>query len=382
MAVMSFQMSPGSVLVDRMGSLRRNLQQEAKSLQDVCVFSRKLEPFTDCLRNEFAKCLGDLDALIAGAEAKEVPNQYVALARIQQTASTLFGEALALRLADSIRGQLDNGLCQVADHLLKQFAQLVTLQIPQITTMAEAEFYGTASRVIRLRYPAKSIWDLPVLAHEFAHSFGPLWTTGCGNIVHPRESFLRNPALGSPALLDEYFSDLLATFILGPAYVCTCIVDRFIPTIDRDGPKHPAHTKRAWWILKGLELLSELVEDSEDRSDFRLICCELRQFWASCLGLAGVEDLRDYEQQPLHLAANQLFSQFKTNLSLAPYTNPRNAWRLVADFKEQNESDCSNCNVRDILNAAWFMRLQLYRSNTSFDPLIEKWMLDLARRLS
>src|SRR5580698_440487 len=107
--------------------------------------------------------------------------------------------------------------------MLAELAAAVTLRTPQLTTLAESEFYRRSSRVIRLRYPASTVWDLPVLAHEFAHSFGPLWLVQNAVDPHPRETFVRDADLGSLRINDEYFCDLLATFLLGPAYACTCL---------------------------------------------------------------------------------------------------------------------------------------------------------------
>ena len=38
-----------------------------------------------------------------------------------------------------------------------------------MTILAELEYTGHHARIIGLRFPAASIWDLPIAAHEFGH---------------------------------------------------------------------------------------------------------------------------------------------------------------------------------------------------------------------
>jgi hypothetical protein len=363
--------------------LQKQLREELLSIQHVTAFGPHFEPFTDSLRGEVLKCSADLGSLIEAAKSREHQDHHVDFAYLQRRARALLGEAFALKLADSIRTHADKGICQIGDKLLAEFAAAVTLRVPQLTTVGDSEFYSSSSRVIRLRYPVDSIWDLPILAHEFAHFFGPLWTAQNARIVHPHESFVLSAGLGSPMVNDEYFCDLLATFLLGPAYVCACILERFVATADKDGATHPSDSKRAWWVLKGLELLAGLIDDEDDKLDFSSVAEDLRLFWTRYLRAAGVRELDEPEIEKLEGAIERLFEQLKRELRLAPYISPCLAWGLAADYKEQLfDRHRLGVTVRDILNAAWFVRLEACKHETNCEPALGNWALSLIRRLN
>lgn len=378
---MSSQIAPQLVFAERLDVLRRQLHEESLSVQNVAHYGTHYEPFADHLRREILKCLADVKTLVGIATADNLHNGNRQLTSLQRRAAALFGEALALKLADSIRRLAGDDMCVIGDKLLAEFGAAVTFQLPQLTTMADTDYYGTYSQAIRLRYPTNSIWGLPVLAHEFAHSFGPYWTVKASTAQHPRDKFVQTAGLGTPLVHDEYFCDLLATFLLGPAYVCTCIVDRFVPSFDRDTPTHPSDPKRAWWVLTGLNLLSELLDDTDDRADFKSISQELWTFWDSYSRSSGHDDLSAVEAHSLEVAIGILFDDLRKDLVLAPYTRPRIAWGLKADFSAQIASNCSTITVRDVLNAAWLIRLDYYKSGRVLDSSVQRWAVNLLKRI-
>jgi hypothetical protein len=374
-------MTPDAILLERLGVLRDQLRAEEVSIQDVSKSDAYYAPFVDYLRNELLNCLRAVNELSSADPRHKPVERHAALVDLQRQSRMLFGEALALRLAPSVRGHADNGMCRIGDRILSELGTVVALRVPQLTTASDSEYFGRSSRVIRLRYPTRSLWDLPVLAHEFAHSFGPLWAIRTSPAEYPRDHFLMSAGLGPTLEVhDEYFCDLLATVLLGPAYVCTCIFDRFAPGRDKDTRTHPADTKRAWWVLKGLELVTDLIQDADDRATLKVLASFLQEFWKSYLYSAGQGDLDDRETKKLGAAITLLFADVTNNLALAPYKNFRVAWGLAADFKEGLDSDVSAVTARDVLNAAWSIRVDCYRE-ASHTPTLEAWAVELLRRI-
>ena len=375
---MTAQIQPGFVFRCRASSLRAKIADESNVLRGLSAPGQAYSSFANALRVEMEKLANEITVLLEALGVNGTSLPHLSMERIQLRAMNLFGEALALRLADSIRGHLDLGMCRIADSILAELAEAVTVQVPHLSTVAEAEYYGASSRVIRLRYPTKSIWDLPVLAHEYGHSFGPAWTVKDAPDLHPHETFVHSGKLGSQTLNDEYFCDLLATFLLGPAYVSMCILERFNPSASTDNETHPSDLKRAYWVLCGLDLLAELVEDDEGSADYRSQSKFLRSIWDGYRSSCSSEDLTETEKAILEFHATGLFAKFQTALPLAAYTNSSAPWELVADYKDGMKTQ-SGKKFRDILNASWLVRVR-HGTDPRTIASIAEWALELARR--
>jgi len=68
---------------------------------------------------------------------------------------------------------LDNRICDLADEYLRHLARVTTVDWTRMTILADSEFFAPMTDIIRMRYPHFSIWNLPVLAHEFGHFATP-----------------------------------------------------------------------------------------------------------------------------------------------------------------------------------------------------------------
>jgi len=374
--------------------LRAELSRELNAL-GAPKYGGVYAPFTKALISELSMIGVQLDLLSKESAVLAARLPQMRFGRIQRKARTLFGEALGLRMAECVRKDLDNGMCAIADRLLSEFARAVTLEIPLLSTVAESEFFGASTRIVRLRYPTNSIWDLPVLGHEFAHSFGPLWYWAGAPDEHPRQSFVRNSRLGTRLVSDEYFCDLMGTFLLGPSYALMCILDRFDPTASEDTETHPSDVKRAWWVLRGLELLGGELPNGDDREEYKEMACELRELWTAFTKDSGADSVTDNDVAALELAIQSLFPQMSLGLPIAAYKCPRIAWGLVADYKETPKSSSGDripvvgvathrqasprTDIRDVLNAAWLLR----RENKNGDLAhIDAWARGLAGSVS
>jgi hypothetical protein len=343
-----------SVFVGQTEALRRDLRREKSWLEGSATEAGAYVSFAAKVLNDTHKLIDELDRLAAQPTANGLLQQQSLLEK-QTRAANLFGEILTLRTIEAVRSS-GGPLCLWADQLLRQLANS-TMPIPLLTTVADSEFFGVASRIIRMRYPATSIWDLCILGHEFGHAFGPLWYVSGGLDDYPHRTFIKNRelGLGPPRVMDEYFCDLLAVFLLGPAYVYTCILTRFNPERTGDGETHPPDVRRAWWILRGLELLGGMAE-AGIRARYQAIADGLRIFWTEYCERSQPASLGD--ETKLELAVQSLFLKMSLNLPSAAYVDLGKARGLQADFEEDKRLESRGLQIRDLLNAAWLERAE------------------------
>ena len=368
------QIKACSVFAAQATILRNELAGEQKWLESAQFQDGPYGPFARNLHGDIQQTMANLDDLIPKSNTATLPQSRFASLRARAT--NLFSEVLALRSVEFIRANnLDNGMCLIGDKLLAELGKAVRLEVPHLTTVAESEFFGSPSRVIRLRYPAISTWDLPVLAHEFGHSFGPLWYVERALKQHPHEIFLNSGELGSRRVADEYFCDLLATFLLGPAYPSMCVLLRFDPTNGTDSETHPADTKRAWWVLRGLELLAEMA-DADTASDYRGIVARLRGFWGGYIAQSNAADVTETED--LEASIQKLFSKLQSGLPGAAYTDPGPAWGLKRQYDKKASVTMAGGQLRHLLNAAWFARSDDV-TDLRKPVQIDKWVREFAR---
>lgn len=350
-------MDPKSLFLTRASLLKKKLIVQKDSLEHTSPVSA-LRPFHLSVVAEIGRVLTELDLVISSCNAGSDRLPQLRLSRVRQRAAAVFGEVFALKLAQYVRDGIDNGMCLIADLLLRELARAVTFELPQMSTIAESEFFGVSARVIRMRFPATSLWDLPVLGHEFGHLFGPLWHIPDGPNPYPQQAFLQSRDLGSPAVNDEYFCDLFATYLLGPAYPLMCILDRLDPDNVTDSQTHPSDLKRAWWVMRSLELLAQSLPDEQERTEYAVIANRLRSFWGAYVERTGGGVLAESETGPLKVASQRLFAQMQLDLSQAAYQTMNKAWGLVADYRQGQPTDIADVTMRDLLNALWFARLE------------------------
>ena len=338
-----------------------------------------LKPFVQRVRADIVKRLSDLDEI--GREAAQNSHRLPQkrFADLERKSLQLFGECLAMRLAEFTRKSVGEVICTLADKLLAELVSAVAFDLPQFTTIADAEYIGGSSRIIRLRYPATSIWDLPVVGHEFGHCFGPHWYCPDSLEPYPREAFLKTSSLGSRSMNDEYFCDLFATYVVGPCYPAMCILERFDPTASSsDDDTHPPDVKRAWWVLRALELIAESTADPDEGGDLRSASEQLRRIWNGFIEECGTAELTDEETAPLEIALQKMIGKMRRGLPAAAYGPLAPAWGLVADYKDSEERSQA-VSLRDLLNASWFLRLEGLQREERVEAM-GKWAWNIARK--
>jgi hypothetical protein len=273
---------------------------------------------------------------------------------------------------------LDQALCKVADFLLDGLDHLGPeyMKWGRFTILAEEEFFGSMAAVIRLRYPDLSIWNLPVVAHEFGHFVA--W-----RLEEPDEGKFKDyvqqfqdvlPPVSQTQNVDghtrraqedrrrlflhEYYADSFATYALGPAYAYTCLLLRFDPKAAyTDGQEHPSYQKRAHAILQTLEEMNK-VEGSEGR--YTGIIKNFRLCWEK-----SVEEARPPEQPAtdrdlyrLEKLVETLHHRLGTKIYRVRYCGWSQAARISGRLADQQQAHFPQPGdkLRDVLNGAWRYR--------------------------
>jgi hypothetical protein len=297
----------------------------------------------------------------------------------------LFGECLAYLQAARARGaEADAKLCGVADALLDELNAACELNWRRFIILAGDESFSDRVQIIRMRFPFSGVWDLPVAAHEFGH-FAAFRVTAAtannGRSLLFREYLDRyleqHPDLGEEwnYYLNEFFSDIFATFVLGPSYACTSLLLRFtVADVNKESDqRHPSYAKRAFAILETLRRMNS-AEGTEGH--FSDVLNLLKSEWAEALLSAKVETALSPEvQNQIGAIARDIFWILHRGCRNARYTGWQTALTLHFGWQANDETVAQKPAIRDLLNAAWLARLQLQPGNSS-EP-ISSLMLSL-----
>lgn len=276
---------------------------------------------------------------------------------------------------------LDNGICDLADEYLKHLARVTAIEWQRMTILADSEFFAPMTDIIRMRYPHFSIWNLPVLAHEFGHFVTPRLQDRLER-TDPLREFRRRirteartdvpPQLADGAEeraskhLDEFIADAFAAYAAGPAYVCACILLRFEPAhADEEGPDHPADGRRAYLLFRLLETFS---------ADYSKVAGTLQSMWTANLEAAGRRPMRQPDAW-LDRIASALAAILP---ALAPKARFDAAqWRNAATLSDRLLTDRRMevaLTPNEITNGAWLCRIA---NDEAKAPLISAKALEL-----
>ncbi|MFE2413906.1 hypothetical protein ACFXDE_36805 [Kitasatospora sp. NPDC059408] len=289
---------------------------------------------------------------------------------LQTDLTGLFEEILALVEGAALRAAgADEGYCGLADALIDEIVKKTDVPWGAFTVLGSREFYARSTRVIRVRYPGRSFWELPVAVHELGHFLGPELKRADGaRSVHPFEGLLESARADEPhywSWLHEIFSDVFATHVLGPCYGLTCAFDRFDPVEARDdSATHPAPNTR-------MAVITAALDGSGAVEDYAWVRDAMVTAWQSSTGEAGTADGRDGRgvlPEPFSswfAASSDLIAEF---LPTAGYDGWLHAMLLAhrltaADASHNTSLDVSGDSsdgqrIRNVVNAAWLVRLR------------------------
>lgn len=277
-------------------------------------------------------------------------------------------ESLVKECLDFIQGALarsagiDFGLCRIADAMLMEIGHRSDISWTRFTILAVGEFFHDIAEIIRLRFPDSTIWNLPVACHELGHfAEQNVSERYYGQTSYPIKQIMEQERLNDPTsipFLRELFADLFATYALGPAYACTCIMLRFDPTQAQvDGADHPSSAKRVYFILKALDTMDK----SEVTRPYRTTIETLSELWRQSVIPQGTS-LEESATTQLNTWFDMFYFELAKKRSLKYSWGQASA--LIPMLKANSPSKnvlkqmATKTTVSDVLNAAWICRLE------------------------
>jgi hypothetical protein len=299
------------------------------------------------------------------------------LATLGQECDKLFSECLAYAMGPLTRGlpwqgeSLDGGLCAIGDEMLEELTVPVDQLWSRRTVLSDSEFIGEATQIIRLRFPAGAIWDLPVAAHEFGHllGLGQRFRRGIEGLAQQDKE--RN-------WLHEFFADVFATYVLGPAFVSTCLLTRFDPSADpnRNPDTHPSDGLRALGILLTLGEMEETPGQSV--RTIAGISMLLSDAWQACLSAAApaAGEIEGPQRDRLHRWIPQLYELIKEAFPAAKCAQwsaaEGLAWKIKTRPLPPRPDDLIQTSIGAIVNAAWRARITLCENPYEVEQVSKK----------
>jgi hypothetical protein len=388
-------MRPHDAIEAQIELLREELIRCRKTIDSTGIDAK----FRGRVAARFDKEVTRLEASNAALKAKVTSGQplnacWRELRKVQRDSSRVFDECLAfIQGALARKAELDGGICALTDDLLDDLAHLSDVLWGRFTLLATSEFYRETAEIIRVRFPEVSLWSIPLAAHEFGHYVGPeLRESQDGVGIYPFKVLLETSDKTRQAPLhtqqwyhlQEHFSDLFATYTLGPAYAAAFILLRMNPSEANTATlTHPSGSRRVHGILWTLEKVDELAPSPMQRA-FRDVTPLLRDVWQQSLRQVGApETLAPAEGALVAQQMNELFGLL-VNAMPQRVALGRGDWLRV----EQLAADLAPATLpeqltrRDVLNAAWLSRLRAADPNPYVLNEIAREALATYRRLS
>ena len=154
---------------------------------------------------------------------------------------SVFHEYVDIAAGLSLRGTgMDEHFCAMADWLSDHWTSVVSL--PYWFAIPARQDAAAKPSIIRLGFPEWTIWALPLFAHEFGRilveeyaDFQELVDDLAGQISGEPRSDLNDEVLererqARAARIRTYLADAFATYVMGPAYACACLLLKLDPT--------------------------------------------------------------------------------------------------------------------------------------------------------
>ncbi|HXT61645.1 MAG TPA: hypothetical protein VN696_01285 [Pyrinomonadaceae bacterium] len=305
--------------------------------------------------DEFQKALVELRGLKDNLPENEAWQSFES---IQYDCNTLLEESLSFVQGALARSAgVDFGLCRIADALLAELSHSSDIPWQRFTMLAVGEFFHDMAEIIRIRFPEGSIWNLPIACHEFGHfTEEKLTERYAGQSRNPITDVLAqekyNDAKNVP-LMRELYADLFATYALGPAYACTCLLLRFNRAKPyEDTVDHPSGAKRAYFILSALRQLNiqhiaqpytSIIERLDNAWGFKVDEATAAQLdvWRASLYL------------PLSKKKSLRYDGWSQAVALVdPISAPDLSDEVIGDARKKKLS------IANVLNAAWIFRIR------------------------
>ena len=280
--------------------------------------------------------------------------------------------------ADFIQGALarnahiDLGAAAVADDLAEYLHSITKVDWSKMTIFGAMDFTTRSSGIIRLAFPHFDVWSIPIVAHEFGHHVleelrdADRVRDKQDNEVFPIIDVVRkHREKVKRKWLRELFSDLFATYSVGPAFVMSLIFDQLDAVFPHNpSVTHPQASWRAAFAISALRRLGEATAVNAYEEGANTI----ERAWSDAVAAAGLDpDISPDEVALLEHVLDDFWTALSDNTSAelryGSWTRARQlslsimeraaAGQAAPPYEFVKPSD----TVVDILNAAWRARL-------------------------
>jgi hypothetical protein len=323
------------------------------------------------VRKRFERHQDALEALRAAAAgaAPGAENPWKTYARVREESERLFDECLEFIGALAFRhtGLDEDRMCQLADDVMFACAREAYGQPWTFLTVPSLRDVVTRSRLrlSRLRFPEWTFWTLPATAYVLGHEV--LCEQKVASLVTDRmEGWARRDVARShvPILI----ADVFAAYLMGPAYGHAAIRLRFDPSkAYAEDARRPAEASRAHVVLRTLECVPAYRTAEVWESQVKA----LHEQWDRALEAADPAGAPPDDPASLNELVEEALKHFDDQLSLMASYDQRSwhkaetlydRWRGEAEASAavdalSTEPTEQLLTARDVLNAAWLMRV-------------------------
>jgi hypothetical protein len=258
-------------------------------------------------------------------------------------------------------------MCELADELILASARQALAQPWYFLTVPSLREVVAKSRIrlSRIRFPEWTLWTLPGTAHVLGHEI-MAQQNAAGFISSRMEAWARKDV--AERHVNALLADIFGAYLMGPAYGEACIRLRFDPSRAHDEDRdHPAESSRAQVVLATLERMTACAQHDAWKNQLTA----LREQWSAALeaaappgappdALASLDDL--VEQALVHFGRS--LNEFTEYGMQGWYETAQlyERWREQAGNSQRPEALTIErgkfTEPRDVLNAAWLMRLE------------------------
>jgi len=333
----------------------------------------RLQDTKDRLASLCARLKNMVDTLAAElSDQSPAENQWEQWADLSWQFRGLAADCLALEQSVTVRR--DPGaalLCTAADKLAEGFSGAVGKPRSHYVLISEAEHFGVDASAIHLAYGRLEIWNLNRVAHEFGHLWGQECANGPGgsqksfveyltkasrveNAINGKVTAPSPSPAWNEAQAKEFFADVLATFLMGPAYALACLTLDLSPADDRQSDSHPSGHERACCILMALLRLAPNY-CSYYQDDMEKLHQELADFWSATRVAAGKPVTLNHQAE-LEYAVGIAVSHLLQEIPAAQHKCLEAAYTVRNELARNHERLPGGAQGLDVLNGAWIRR--------------------------
>src|ERR1700688_3643088 len=164
-------MDDRELLSARMVAALMDLEKAKAALANYSPQAMAMASTWDSLNNRLARHLAAISSLLQALPGPQgIATSWARFAELQDELGSTTREILALVQGGPLRdSEQGGGIYALADALIREVAADLGRPWAGITLPGEREQLTTRSSIIHLTFPQVSVWDLPIVLHEYGH---------------------------------------------------------------------------------------------------------------------------------------------------------------------------------------------------------------------